>query len=53
MESKFFLKALASKFESWELCELLDVSISDFIAAFEDLIWERQTDLEDELKYGH
>ena len=47
-----FLKALNDKFEPTELVEFLELSTVDIIDAFEDLVLMRQTELEDELKYG-
>lgn len=48
-----FLKALNDKFDPTELVELLDLETVDIIDAFEGLILQRQSSLEDELKYGH
>ena len=48
-----FIKAIIDKFEPFELCELLGIETIDIVREFRSRILERQSELEDELKYGH
>lgn len=48
-----FLKALADKFDPYELCDLLEVDSVELIEALMDKVLENQSMLEEELKYGH
>lgn len=48
-----FIKALLDKFDGFELVELLGLSTKQVVDAFYDIILENQSELEDELKYGH
>lgn len=48
-----FLKALEDKFTAEELVELLELKTSEIITAFFSDILNRQSMLEEELKYGH
>lgn len=48
-----FLKALADKFDPYELCDLLEITSEELIAYFEDKVLINQSMLEDELKWGH
>ena len=46
-----FMKALADRFEGWELAELLDIPAEDIILAFKDLIEDKTEDLRDYIDY--
>lgn len=46
-----FMKALADRFEGWELVDLLNIPAEDVILAFKDLIEDNEEDLRDYIDY--
>lgn len=52
MDGATLLKALADRFEGYELVELLDISVEEIIDAFQDRIEYNFTELEDFLTNG-
>ena len=48
-----FIRQLADRFESYELCELLDITIEEFIERFDDIIERRYSFLREYLKHGN
>lgn len=45
------LKSVADYFESWELAELLKISTEDLIAAFEDEVLNKLSELEELMEF--
>ena len=46
-----FLKALADRYEGWEIVEILRIPSEEVIEAFKDLVLDNENDLREMINY--